>query len=159
MTLELDYQISSTMIDTCDLKLHGIHFKNACTNAKRCDSERAAFNLRADANKTYQSPIPIAHSAIAVITTQRPQVSEVHSRYHNSKFSSQGVNTAQHLSTAVVIAEQKNWPNWAGCAGKKHPALAIKNTPHQCHIRGRGFGREAVCVRSFLTELVRGLTA
>ena len=63
------------------------------------------------ANKTYQSPIPIAHSAIAVITTQRSQVSEVHSRYHNSKFSSQGVNTAQHLSTAVVIAEQKNWPN------------------------------------------------
>ena len=48
--LELDYQISSTMIDTCDLKLHGIHFKNACTNAKRCDSERAAFNLRADGN-------------------------------------------------------------------------------------------------------------
>ena len=38
------------MIDTCDLKLHGIHFKNACTNAKRCDSERAAFNLRADGN-------------------------------------------------------------------------------------------------------------
>ena len=48
--MELDYQISSTMIDTCDLKLHGIHFKNACTNAKRCDSERAAFNLRADGN-------------------------------------------------------------------------------------------------------------
>ena len=63
------------------------------------------------ANKTYQLPIPIAHSAIAVTTTQRSQVSEVHSRYHNSKFSSQGVNTAQHLSTAVVIAEQKNWPN------------------------------------------------
>ena len=38
------------MIETCDLKLHGIHFKNACTNAKRCDSERAAFNLRADGN-------------------------------------------------------------------------------------------------------------
>ena len=50
MKLELDYQISSTMIDTCDLKLHGIHFKDACTNAKRCDSERAAFNLRADGN-------------------------------------------------------------------------------------------------------------
>ena len=52
MKLELDDQISSTtsMIDTCDLKLHGIHFKNACTNAKRCDSERAAFNLRADGN-------------------------------------------------------------------------------------------------------------
>ena len=48
--LKLDYQISNTMIDTCDLKLHGIHFKNACTNAKRCDSERAAFNLRADGN-------------------------------------------------------------------------------------------------------------
>ena len=63
------------------------------------------------ANKTYQSPIPIAHSAIAVITTQRSQVSEVHSRYHNSKFSSQGVNTTQHLSAAVVIAEQQNWPN------------------------------------------------
>ena len=25
--LKLDYQISNTMIDTCDLKLHGIHFK------------------------------------------------------------------------------------------------------------------------------------
>ena len=34
----------------CDLKLHGIHFKNACTNAERCDSERASFNLRADGN-------------------------------------------------------------------------------------------------------------
>ena len=25
--LKLDYQISNIMIDTCDLKLHGIHFK------------------------------------------------------------------------------------------------------------------------------------
>ena len=46
------------MIDTCDLKLHGIHFKNACTNAKRCDSERAAFNLRADGN------LPDSHSSV-----------------------------------------------------------------------------------------------
>ena len=48
--LKLDYQISNTMIDTCDLKLHGIHFKSTCTNVKRCDSEGSAFNLRADGN-------------------------------------------------------------------------------------------------------------
>ena len=35
---------------TLSAQTMGIHFKNACTNAKRCDSERAAFNLRADGN-------------------------------------------------------------------------------------------------------------